>query len=159
MSLQRVSATGYGNDPTNWIAALPAPGSYGIIDTDHDGMPDDWEMLYGFDKNNQADASLDFDGDGLTNLEEYLAGTNPKQANSVLKITAALDGSGVVLTFTAIAGRTYTVQYCDGLRRAALWPKLADVPAQTATQVIVLHDNSVSEGLQRFYRIITPAVP
>ena len=45
-------------------------------DTDKDGLPDWWEQLYGLNPT-VADAHLDFDGDGRTNLEEYNAGTNP----------------------------------------------------------------------------------
>jgi len=47
------------------------------FDYDDDGMPDYWEQLYGFDEVSADDADLDADGDGLTNLEEYEAGTNP----------------------------------------------------------------------------------
>jgi hypothetical protein len=40
-------------------------------DTDKDGLPDDWETLYGLDPSGTNEASEDKDGDGLTNLEEW----------------------------------------------------------------------------------------
>ena len=52
------------------------------IDSDHDGMPNDWELKYGFNANDAKDASADADGDGFSNLEEYEAKTDPKNAKS-----------------------------------------------------------------------------
>ena len=46
-------------------------------DDDNDGMPDTFESLYGLNPLDAADANLDLDNDGLTNLEEYLKNTNP----------------------------------------------------------------------------------
>jgi len=40
-------------------------------------MPDVWEQIYGFDPNNESDNIRDADGDGYTNVEEFLNGTNP----------------------------------------------------------------------------------
>lgn len=41
-------------------------------DADDDGMPDSWELARGLDPHADADASTDADGDGYTNLEDYL---------------------------------------------------------------------------------------
>ena len=51
-------------------------------DTDDDGAPDWWESLYGFDPEDPSDAAFDPDSDGLSNLAEFLAGTNPLLADS-----------------------------------------------------------------------------
>jgi len=49
------------------LESLPAPA-----DSDHDGMPDEWELAVCLDPDNPADRNDDSDGDGFTNLEEYL---------------------------------------------------------------------------------------
>lgn len=51
-------------------------------DTDTDGMPDSWEILYGLNPNNAADAALDGDRDTLRNLLEFRYRTNPNDADS-----------------------------------------------------------------------------
>jgi hypothetical protein len=43
-------------------------------DSDHDGMPDDWERQVGLNPQDPADATRDRDGDGYTNREAYLHG-------------------------------------------------------------------------------------
>lgn len=52
-------------------------GGVAPLDSDGDGMPDEWEIAHGLDPHDPADAHGDPDGDGYTNLEEYLNGTDP----------------------------------------------------------------------------------
>ncbi len=47
-------------------------GADEMIDADADGLPDDWKTLYGV-----SEPDADPDSDGLTNLEELGAGTDP----------------------------------------------------------------------------------
>jgi len=51
-------------------------------DDDNDGLPDVWEIANNLDPLDSADASVDADADGLTNLQEYAAGSNPGNPDS-----------------------------------------------------------------------------
>ncbi len=51
-------------------------------DADGDGLPDDWEEAHGFRNDTYADAGSDADGDGLSNYEEYLLGTDPNASEA-----------------------------------------------------------------------------
>ncbi len=158
-SLQRASGTQFGNDPVNWITAAPTPGVVSGGDTDNDGMPDAWETLYGLNLNNPADANLDLDGDGLTSLQEYLAGTNPTQAASVLRFETMqpMTGTnGMIFGFNAISNKTYTVQFSDVLP-AAPWGQLLDVGSAPTNRFIQV--TTEVPGASRFFRVITPQLP
>lgn len=53
-----------------------------VLDTDGDGMPDEWEIMYGFNPDDPLDASLDSDNDGISNSQEFSIGTNPTSRDS-----------------------------------------------------------------------------
>lgn len=88
------------------------------VDTDGDGMPDAWEVKYGFDPGNPSDALQDADRDGMTNLAEYIAGTHPRDADDYLVITSfAVDHTGPLLMWTpSNAFRVYSIQGVSNMR-------------------------------------------
>lgn len=158
LSLQRIDVAAYGNEPLNWRAAAPTAGQAnegGIEDTDGDGLPDAWELQYFHTLD--RDGSGDFDSDGASDRDEYLAGTRPNDATDALRVVASVNDTGTTLVFGAVAGRTYTVQYRGALTGNA-WMRLQDVPAPAASGPITVLDPAMSEG-QRYYRLVTPAQP
>ncbi|MCB2148048.1 MAG: PKD domain-containing protein [Deltaproteobacteria bacterium] len=68
------------NDPTEWADNdSDGTGNNQDPDDDNDGMTDVWEITYGLDPLIN-DSALDADGDGVTNLAEFQADTNPTTA-------------------------------------------------------------------------------
>jgi hypothetical protein len=58
-----------------------------IVSSANDGIPDDWKIAHGFDPSDPSVAGQDTDGDGLTNLQEFQLGTDPRNPDT--------DGDGV----------------------------------------------------------------
>src|SRR5204862_1772996 len=115
----------------NWTGAAATPGAVNsgqsaITDNDADGIPNTWEDANGLDKFNAADAQIDTDHDGQSNLAEYLAGTDPNNPASYFKTSVAPIAGGYRIQFTAQSGRGYTVQYRDRLA-AGTWLELIDI--------------------------------
>lgn len=69
------------------------PRREGPTDSDGDGMPDAWELLYGLDPNDPSDAAGNLDDDGFTNLEEYQNGTDPTVPDEIVELI--IDTSGL----------------------------------------------------------------
>jgi hypothetical protein len=92
-------------------------------------------------------------------LQEYLSGTDPKSAGSALRIeTVNWTETEFKLSFTAVAGKSYTVQCRDSLS-AGIWIKLHDVDIQSVTQRVEITDTAVQGINARYYRLVTPRLP
>lgn len=71
------------------------------------GTPIPWLAENGL---TEADDEADIDGDGLDTWEEYIAGTVPTNAASVLKVTAlGTSGDEVVITWQSVEGKSYSI--------------------------------------------------
>ncbi|MEY2539645.1 MAG: hypothetical protein QOG67_3385 [Verrucomicrobiota bacterium] len=122
-----------------------------VDDTDLDGMPDSYEKANHFDPNDPADANADADLDGQSNVAEYLAGTDPHDGNSVLRIKSiSRSGSNWIVSFDAIAGKLYRLEYKTSLLDAN-WLMLSNLNPNISGPAQMIDFSPV--GSRRFYRI------
>jgi len=121
-------------------------------DTDNDGMDDYWEQLYF--STLSRDGTGDFDGDGMSDLQEFLAGTDPTNNGSILRVLAlsSLAGGGNTLFWSAQPGKRYRVQFKNSLTETD-WSNLSD-PVTASSTTASLPDNSSGSQAQRFYRVV-----
>jgi len=91
------------------LSAATTNTTYGTIL--YSGIPVEWMALY-FGEDWPA-ASLDSDGDGDSNRDEYLRGTDPRDASSVLRPSLRSTGQGLFLDWPTMPGLMYQVQSSD----------------------------------------------
>jgi len=120
-------------------------------------MDDAWELRNGFDPTLPNDAASDPDNDGMSNLAEFLSGTNPRDPSSLFRVELAdATDSNLTIQFTAQPGRAYRIEYTDGLFPAS-WTGLSDVPSGDTVRTIVVSDpTSIDQRPTRFYRVVIP---
>ncbi len=121
------------------------------VDSDLDGMPDEFEIATGLNPNNNADAALDSDGDGATNLQEYQSGTNPLDPSSAFRLLPLITTSaGVQLLLPTEAERSYGIQFSTDL---VTWPYLPNATNVAGDKTIVrITDPGATNAVKRFYR-------
>lgn len=154
----RVFATNWASGPLG-VSMTPANGVLlrVLADADRDGMADAWEVQYGFNTNNAADALLDLDNDGAVNRHEYVAGTDPSDPSNVLKLTVPAEGAGF-FEFVAQTNVGYSILYRTNLTSSP-WTPLTNVAAQTQMRTIRVERPLIFENPERYYRIVTPPAP
>ncbi|MBC8011162.1 MAG: hypothetical protein H7067_13820 [Burkholderiales bacterium] len=137
------------------------------VDSDGDGIPDDWEYeLIASDASGRFSTLADirpgddFDGDGLSNFAEYIAGSYAFDSADALalSIVQIVNGSAR-LQFLAIKGRAYTLTASTDLvtwtpQPFALAPGGVAAEAYTATDVRVLDVYApMGAGARKFFRL------
>jgi len=157
-SLQRATLLAYANDPANWFVGEPTPGflsSQTSPDVDGDGVPDLWEQAHGTDPY-LADGTEDPDFDRYNNYEEWLAGTDPRDAQSYLRFEAILPSENSVwLRFNVAAQRSLSLLGAT-TPDPVLWLKVADIPVAPTNRMVEI-EQPLSETM--FFRLAVPHVP
>jgi hypothetical protein len=84
----------------------------GPADSDGDGMPDYWEAANGLNATNSADAGWDKDLDGIVNLDEYIAGMDPADSNSMFLVSigpGAYSNNWFEIEWFSASNRLYSI--------------------------------------------------
>jgi hypothetical protein len=123
-----------------------------LSDSDGDGLADAWELQYF--GNLAANASDDTDADGMSNLREFRAGTNPKDAQSrfeMLEVTKV--PSGIAIRWTSEPGRTYRALRTSSLLAAPTEYQVIQSDISATPPVNQFIDTTTGIEALSFYRI------
>jgi len=144
-----------GSTPSGYVCTLSASG--GTLSLTVMTPQENWRYVnFGTTANsgNAAD-NADPDGDGMTNVQEYVAGTNPLSATSALRVSGiAINGSDVVVSFPSVAGKTYRIERSDTLQSGSWVTVQANIAGTNG--VVQMIDSGAAAQLKRFYRVVIP---
>jgi Bacterial TSP3 repeat len=147
----------------SFIILLKAPAAFGILDQSGDGMSDLWQSQFGFSITGNGPPSQgpnqDPDGDGVSNLLEAIAGTDPLSATSslgIFRVTAAANATNPLATnlqWSQFIGKSYQVQFSADLT-AGSWAPLASssIASSNALSSFTTAPRLITEP-SKFFRI------
>lgn len=126
-------------------------------DSNGDGIPDGWALTFGFSPLDNSVSTNDVDGDRMTTWAEFVAGTNPTNATSLLDVHWSTS-EAAVLNFVAQSNVSYTVQWRTNLT-SAMWMNLTNIAANPQVRAIAVDTTALPASGENYFRIVTPQVP
>jgi hypothetical protein len=120
-------------------------------DSDSDGLPDAWEVEnFG---STRAIPTADRDHDGVSNYQEYLAGTDPADSNSVLRITSIdrlLSGHlpRTHMIWASVPTRFYAIEKLAAFGGTNAWSTVLELSSPGESNALF-----VATARQQFYRV------
>ena len=127
-----------------------------LVDLDHDGMPDQWEDSYDLTNGWEVQISDgDYDGDGVSNYGEMIAGTHPGNLNSVFEmsefdLSSPGNNEEVTFIFSTVPGRRYIIQGKANLGNNSEWIYLSGIIIATDYET----SYTASMAGMRFFRLL-----
>ncbi|MSU31257.1 MAG: hypothetical protein EXS25_01085 [Pedosphaera sp.] len=124
-------------------------------DADKDGMTVDYEAQYGFNSGDPTDAGKDFDKDGVSNLAEQAAGSNPTNTIAPVLLSATSDGSftKVVLVFDDL--ESLDEASASNLANYSFSPALTVTAAALSKKTVTLTTSTQSAGATAYTVTVT----
>jgi len=129
------------------------------VDSDGDGMPDDWEIQHGFNPHDPSDAAQDLNGNGISNLLEYQCGLDPADTTrpTIRSVVANSLADQVVLTFSkplfagsAIANDPRDATIATNLANYSIRPALAITAVAVEGNVVTLTTAKPTPGVTAY---------
>lgn len=149
-----LASTGYGYRVMSKNAdGVSAPAEISVVTPAGvgDGIPGWWRLQHfgnGLSVTSESGRDADPDGDGMSNVREFAAGTDPKNAASVFLVTQAIsEGANFRITFPSVSGKRYTVEKKENLGDGT-WAPVRQIDG-TGFEISILDPI----GSRAFYRV------
>src|SRR4051812_28040726 len=126
------------------VCLIFASKAFAILDQNNNQQSDIWETLFGAIA---LSSSADTDGDGISNLDESVAGTNPLDSKSRPTLSIALSGTNAISSWSSVLGKRYQLFANDTLNPAG-WQPIATVSGTGATMAIA---DAIAQAQQFFH--------